>query len=965
MPTANRRDFIPRAVASFLRQDYPDKELIVVDDGSDPIFDILPTDDRIKYIRLAARNSVGTKRNLGCQAARGEIIAHFDDDDWSAPGRLTYQAAELEREHAQVVGLQTLLFYDTIHRRAYEYRYTQPRFWLSGSSLCYRKSFWASHPFPDRDVGEDAHFVWSGRGEKMLALAEHTFHVGVIHGKNVSPKLTNQKSWTVIDVEIIKAIVGDDFSNLQGPGAALPLVSCVMLTHDRRRIIPLAIESYQAQDYPATELIVVDDGADAVGDMIESIPGAQYVRLNRRTSIGDKRNLAVDAARGEIIATFDDDDWSAAGRITYQTNPILQDRADMTGMNNAYVYELLTGACWEITPALHQRMFYGNLHGGTLVFKKDLFKMGIRYPALNLAEDAALMRQVVQRHKRLERMPNLGMYVYMRHPGITWRITPGKTMNPAGWKRVEPPDEFTPELRKTWRGILTSPEQTQKSTRVIDCLGRVSMLKTPRPHCKHAIVTIASRGFAEQLDDCLGSIAANGQCPDAQRVVIVVDGDPECERVAEKHRAWVVAATSDAKLDLKVKAALYSIAGVIDADAYVCMDADTLVLADLRPIFTALAALPVESILAASEGNDHRLPTLHQGLIEIYGATEAEADRLLKDQRERNYPLIVNDGVFAGGRDALLALDTLIRKMTDEQKWMESRADVWWRNQAVFNIALARLRCGVELDSLYNWQLHVRDYRAGAKILHFNGRGRKKNAELRGKYAAILDPLNGTGEDDYLTFTDALRRFVGARGVTSLAWSFYGTTDGKNARLTDVVTFPLLAALHYLIRSNGVVRVIETGTARGVSAACLASAVNSRENARVVTLDNTTHPDRDALWGSLPASMIELIEPRLIDAIGGLRAALGAGEKYEAALLDSVHSESHVWSEFELARQLVCPGGLILIHDARWARGTVDKALKRIERAGYNVVRLWCASAGVAEDDQLGLAIVENRRRTP
>ena len=32
------------------------------------------------------------------------------------------------------------------------------------------------------------------------------------------------------------------------------------------------------------------------------------------------------------------------------------------------------------------------------------------------------------------------------------------------------------------------------------------------------------------------------------------------------------------------------------------------------------------------------------------------------------------------------------------------------------------------------------------------------------------------------------------------------------------------ANLHYLVRSNGCVRVIEAGTARGVSAACLASA---------------------------------------------------------------------------------------------------------------------------------------------
>ena len=44
MPTYNRRQFIPRAVAYFLAQDYPNLELVVVDDGSDPIDDLLPAD---------------------------------------------------------------------------------------------------------------------------------------------------------------------------------------------------------------------------------------------------------------------------------------------------------------------------------------------------------------------------------------------------------------------------------------------------------------------------------------------------------------------------------------------------------------------------------------------------------------------------------------------------------------------------------------------------------------------------------------------------------------------------------------------------------------------------------------------------------------------------------------------------------------------------------------------------------
>jgi cephalosporin hydroxylase len=95
-----------------------------------------------------------------------------------------------------------------------------------------------------------------------------------------------------------------------------------------------------------------------------------------------------------------------------------------------------------------------------------------------------------------------------------------------------------------------------------------------------------------------------------------------------------------------------------------------------------------------------------------------------------------------------------------------------------------------------------------------------------------------------------------------------------------------------------------------------------------------------------------------------MQAALDAGEQYEAVLLDSLHEDEHVWAEFQLAVQLVCVGGLILIHDAVFCGGTVAAALRRIEAAGYNVVRLWTAEAGEPEDDRLGLAIIDNRRRS-
>jgi hypothetical protein len=89
--------------------------------------------------------------------------------------------------------------------------------------------------------------------------------------------------------------------------------------------------------------------------------------------------------------------------------------------------------------------------------------------------------------------------------------------------------------------------------------------------------------------------------------------------------------------------------------------------------------------------------------------------------------------------------------------------------------------------------------------------------------------------------------------------------------------------------------------------------------------------------------------------------AIERNESFDAALLDSIHTAEHVWQEFRLAARLVCPSGLIMIHDPQFIGGTVPLALERIESEGYGVTRLWCATGGVSEDDGLGLALIENR----
>jgi predicted O-methyltransferase YrrM len=527
---------------------------------------------------------------------------------------------------------------------------------------------------------------------------------------------------------------------------------------------------------------------------------------------------------------------------------------------------------------------------------------------------------------------------------------------------------------------VSETERVTQRQVVIDCLRRAEIALSPTPlGGERCVATVVSPAVVDLLDDMLGSLYANGCCQDILLVVFALDPDEACLRVAAKYRAHLVHCRSLSQVNATSKSLLYSAAMLVDAKFFLCLDADLLVLGKLRPVFAALEAFPAGTILACREGNGNGLPNLGHAYEQIYWGNNYDRQHVFGvSAGEAAYPLVVNDGLFAGSREALLALDGVIRAMPGAPEWINQHPNNWWRNQFIFNLALARLGCGIELDPTYNVQLHVQNVqfskKAGrlcadwhgqpARVVHLSGCGRSKYPEWRGLYARAPEVLAGAGDGDgYAVFLESLRAWIGRQGLRSMAWSFYGTTDGTSASVRDPSMLPLLAALHYLIRANGCVRVLETGTARGVSAACLASAVAHRPGGRVVTFDPFSYPERVELWAMLPDALRDCIEERRVGALEGMATALQSGERYEGALLDSTHGEEHVWAEFQLAAQLVCPCGLILIHDPRYALGTVEQALIRIEAAEYNVSRLWAAESGVAEDDHLGLALIVNSRR--
>ncbi|GGA88581.1 glycosyltransferase [Puia dinghuensis] len=221
MPTYNRREFVPHAIRYFLRQGYEAKELIIIDDGEDPVTDLVPEAENIRYYRFPRKMTLGAKLNLACGYARGDIIAHWDDDDWYAVRRLQYQVESLLHAQTDICGINRLLYYDLRHHRAHQYVYpSDQRVWLIGSSLCYRKKFWEAHRFADIDVGMDGLFVWSTTADRITVLPDVSISVHMIHDRNVSPKKTEGPWWHPHPVEEIQHIMKEDWAYYHAGGQA-------------------------------------------------------------------------------------------------------------------------------------------------------------------------------------------------------------------------------------------------------------------------------------------------------------------------------------------------------------------------------------------------------------------------------------------------------------------------------------------------------------------------------------------------------------------------------------------------------------------------------------------------------------------------------------------------------------------------------------------------------------------------
>jgi GT2 family glycosyltransferase len=187
-----------------------------------------------------------------------------------------------------------------------------------------------------------------------------------------------------------------------------PLVSIIMTTMNRKKIIRSSINSVINQTYDKWELIIINDGGENIQEVINTFDDSRirYIHLEKNYGKSYANNIGIDNAKGEFIAYLDDDDRWYSNHLEIIINELMKNK----NRNFAYtdyvkVECIIDNELQEQFPVKKEvienqtaRVFFVNeinfIPNFSMVHKKELYdKVGKYDLKLNYYEDWDIIRR--------------------------------------------------------------------------------------------------------------------------------------------------------------------------------------------------------------------------------------------------------------------------------------------------------------------------------------------------------------------------------------------------------------------------------------------------------------------------------------------------------------------------------------------------------------------------------------------
>jgi glycosyltransferase involved in cell wall biosynthesis len=203
--------------------------------------------------------------------------------------------------------------------------------------------------------------------------------------------------------------MGKDKSKL----SKLPFVSICTPTFNRRPFIPIIIKCFENQTYPKDrmEWIIVDDGTDKIEDLVSHIPQVKYLKYDKKLTIGQKRNITNDMAKGDIIVYMDDDDYYPPDRVQHAVEKLRSNsKALCAGSSIMFIYFKHINKMYKFGP-------YGPNHAtaATFAFKRELLKKSRFSEDSSVAEERFFLKDYTIPFVQLDPMKTILVFSHTQN----------------------------------------------------------------------------------------------------------------------------------------------------------------------------------------------------------------------------------------------------------------------------------------------------------------------------------------------------------------------------------------------------------------------------------------------------------------------------------------------------------------------------------------------------------------------
>lgn len=467
IPLYNKEAYLTETLKALYEVEYPDLEVVIVDDGSrDGSLSLarkLSEADRRLRVLHQENQGVCVARNHAIREARGKYVLPLDADDILLPGFLEWAVAELERDPELKVVVPRAEFFGAKtgpwRLAPYSPQLLARRNMIPATAL-YRRSDWERvRGYNEQMQAREDWEFWIHMlkdGGRVETSPELGLRYRIL--PNSKRKADRRQKHQIIDTlnalhpEFFKRYLGGplryhrswsrliNFFDPSPSGAAPlaprllpltshPLVSIIVPVYNMQDFLAETLRSILATEYPEFEVLVIDDGSRDKSLSIAQEVAREDARLRvihqENQGASAARNNGISQARGKYILPVDADNlieptYVGAAVQVMESEPevlVVAPRTDQFG--------LLTGEIHFPPFSLHQLAQKNMIDNCAMFRRSEWERLGGYCRQLPTREDWEFWIHMLKDGGRMVRLPNIEFH-YRQHAAGKSRIQSGK-----------------------------------------------------------------------------------------------------------------------------------------------------------------------------------------------------------------------------------------------------------------------------------------------------------------------------------------------------------------------------------------------------------------------------------------------------------------------------------------------------------------------------------------------------------